>query len=620
MVSAGYPLRTSALRWRIGRQFFFLTAFLVLLSSSLYAQDFSWPAELSTDKGKITLYQPQLDSFEKNILEGRMALSFTEPNKGPLFGALWFRATLDTDLDSRTATLNKLVIPEVKFPDMEDSASIQEIKDHIIREVQRINPVIAIDNIVAELSNTMNSGGEVVQLNNAPPDIYFRDKPTLLVTIDGEPRWMAVDDTKLEAVRNTPFFIVREKNSSSYYLNGGGFWYISDTISKGWKVTGQVPESIRQFAEKNMSREVEIPETVGQAPALLVVTRPSELIVVNGKEEYTPVRETQLLFVKNTESDLLLYIPSQTHYLLLAGRWYASRSLLDNDWKFVEPDELPADFAKIPKESDIANVRMSVPGTPEAKDALLSQAIPQTAAVDRKTATVEVRYDGKPVFNEVPGTAVSYALNTSQSVLKIKGVYYAVVDGVWYIAVTADGPWQVATQRPVEIDVLPPDSPVYNVRYVYIYDYTPDIVYVGYLPGYTYSYVYSGVVVYGSGFYYTPWYEHYYYPRPVTWGFGVHYNSYTGWGFSVGYSYGWMNWGYHPYPRYWGPRGYYPGFRMGAAYGAGYHRGYHQGIRDGSRERYRYQNHYNNIYRKGNRPGVKTRQVNNQTNININNN
>ncbi|MBU0944214.1 MAG: DUF4198 domain-containing protein [Proteobacteria bacterium] len=617
MVTTGGLFGASAAIGKIARQFFFLTVFLVLFTTPLWAQDLVWPTQLSTDTGEITLYQPQLDSFEKNIVEGRMALSYTEANKEPLFGALWFRATLHTDLDSRTATLATLTIPELRFPDMEDSVSLQVIKDHIIQEVQRINPVIAIDSIVAELNHDLGSGGEDLQLNNTPPDICFRDKPTLLVTIDGEPIWMDVADGRLEAVRNTPFFIVREKETSSYYLSGGGFWYVSAAISNGWTVTDQVPGPIRQFAEKNVLQDVEMPETVGKAPDLLVVTHPSELIVVNGKAEYVPIKETQLLYVENTESDLIFSIPSQTYYLLLSGRWYASQSLQGKDWRFVEPKDIPADFAKIPDKSDMADVRVSVPGTPEARDAYLSQFIPQTVVVDRKTATVAVRYDGKPVFQAIPGTAVSYALNTSQSVLEINGVYYAVADGVWYIAVTANGPWQVATERPGEVDAIPIHSPVYNVKYVYIYDYTPDVVYMGYLPGYTYSYIYSGLVVYGSGFYYRPWYRSYYYPRPLTWGFGVRYNSYIGWGFSVDYCYSWMSWGYHPFPRYWGPRGYYPGLKRGASYGAGHHRRGDWGSRERYGANYR-QNHYNNIYRKGNRPGIKTWQVNKEINRTLN--
>jgi hypothetical protein len=132
---------------------------------------------------------------------------------------------------------------------------------------------------------------------------------------------------------------------------------------------------------------------------------------------------------------------------------------------------------------------------------------------------------------------------------------------------------------------IPPSCPVYNVTYVYVYDFNSDVVYTGYTSGYTCSYVYGGTVVYGTGWYYRPWYRYYYYPRPVTWGFGVHYNPYSGWNFSfgirVGGPYGWfrVGWG-RPYA-YWGPRGYWGGYRRG------YRHGYHHGARRGYAAGYR---------------------------------
>ena len=67
-----------------------------------------------------------------------------------------------------------------------------------------------------------------------------------------------------------------------------------------------------------------------------------------------------------------------------------------------------------------------------------------------------------------------------------------------------------------------------------MYESTPQVVYVGYTPGYVYSYPWYGVPVYGTGWYYPPYVTPYaYYPRPVTYGMHVSYNPYTGWGFGV---------------------------------------------------------------------------------------
>lgn len=72
----------------------------------------------------------------------------------------------------------------------------------------------------------------------------------------------------------------------------------------------------------------------------------------------------------------------------------------------------------------MATVRASIPGTPEAQDALLEQSIPQTATVNRKDAKVDVIYDGNPEFNKIEGAEVSYTVNSDKTVLRIKDKYY----------------------------------------------------------------------------------------------------------------------------------------------------------------------------------------------------
>ena len=227
---------------------------------------------------------------------------------------------------------------------------------------------------------------------------------------------------------------------------------------------------------------------------------------------------------------------SQRHFVLLSGRWFAGEGL-DGPWSFVAADALPESFASIPADSDVGHLRVWVAGTEEAQEAVYDAAIPQTAAVPRDQ-TIEVTYDGAPQFAPVEGTSLYYATNTPEQVLRDRGRYFCVKDGVWYESASAYGPWQVATEVPDEIREIPASSPMHNTKYVYIYESTPEVVYVGYYPGYTHSYVHHGVVVYGTGWYYRPWWGAVYYPRPVTYGFHVRWNPWWGWSFGFSYSTG----------------------------------------------------------------------------------
>ena len=561
--------------------------------------ELKWPREIESGEYTITLYQAQMETLENNILKGRMALSIKNKKDEIIFGALWFTARLSTDLETRIAILEKIEIPKVKFPDIKDETKLEKLKSVIIADLESINLKMSIDRILSSIESVETEKKLGEKLDNDPPEIFFRTSPTVLVVIDGDPIYNKVEGSKIESVINTPFLILKDKKS--FYIHGGDYWYKSDKItSEDWKVTKSVPKEVKKIAEKMIDKQ-EAPKTEGDSneiPDIIVTTKPSELITSTGKLQYEPIKETSLLFVKNSENDILLDINSQHHFVLINGRWYSSKSMTDGDWKFIQPDSLPKDFANIPSDATIASVKVSVPGTPEAQEAVYEQQMPQTAVVDRKTATTKVEYDGKPKFEKIDGTDVQYAVNTESSVILVNKTYYCVDEGVWFKSSKPDGPWEVADSRPEEVEKIPPSAPVYNIKYVYVYDSTPDVVYVGYTPGYCHSYVYGGVVVYGTGYYYRPWYGTHYYPRPVTYGFGVHYNPYTGWGFSVGVSYGWFSISMHSrYHSYWGPAGYRHGYRHGYHYG--YHHGYHNGYRAGYR---RGMQNSRNLYKS--RPGI----------------
>jgi hypothetical protein len=319
-------------------------------------------------------------------------------------------------------------------------------------------------------------------------------------------------------------------------------------------------------------------ESTGQVPAIpeiVVRTSPAELIVTEGEPDFAPVEGSGLLYVSNTQSDVFMNTNNQSYYILLSGRWYGSKSL-KGPWVYIAADQLPQEFAAIPEGSGKDRVLASVAGTDAANEAVLDAIIPQTASVKRNEATVEVTYDGNPNFVNIPGTRVAYADNCATTVLLINNRFYACDNGIWFESDRATGPWIVCVNVPEDVQDIPPSSPVHNVKYVYVYDYTPDIVYVGYTPGYTGCYIYGPTVVYGTGFYYHSWYGVHYYARPWTYGYQMYYDPYMGWviGFYTPYwrPYSWYTcYYYHPYYHY----HYYGGYWGPPAYPPPYHHHYH---------------------------------------------
>ena len=126
--------------------------------------------------------------------------------------------------------------------------------------------------------------------------------------------------------------------------------------------------------------------------------------------------------------------------------------------------DLPPDFAQIPSDSPASVVLASVPGTEEAKDAVLLAQIPTTMTVNPATAAanVKVSYGGDPHFEPITGTSLAYATNTQDKVIKVGDVYYLCLQGVWFMSTTPQGPWTVASSVPQVIYTIPPSSPVYS--------------------------------------------------------------------------------------------------------------------------------------------------------------
>jgi len=548
----------------------FALSIILFFSTTNAAQARNWPIEIITSSGKITIFQPEIELLDRDRMECSSAVIIETPgSKDEVYGAIWYVCNTAADRDESHVRLLDIDIVANKFPGL-DNNEISRMNSIIEREFPKWDLVMSMDELTAGLEKNQLSESE--QLYNEAPEIIFVTKPTALVLIDGDPILKKVDGTNLKYVVNTPFFIVMDPDTDLFYLNGGNYWYSSRSIFEGWRLTSNVPTKVIK-AEKMGSSDNE-PINQSSAPSGIIIrTHPAELLSSNGAPRFSPVRNTSLLYVTNSDDDILMDINSQLYYVLVSGRWYRSRNLMSDNWTFVPPDALPDDFRLIPEDSPVNNVLSSIAGTREAMEAVLETKIPQTAEIRRGRVQLDIYYDGNPVFDYIRGTKLKYAVNTDKAVIYYNGTYYCCDDAVWFESNNPYGPWEVSVNIPAEFMSIPPDSPLYNVKYVFIYDYTPYVVRIGYYPGYTHNYTYRGCVYYGTGYRYRPWYRSQYFPRPLTYGFNVHYNPFTGWGFSYGTAFGGINWirfdnHFHKHNHgYWGPVGYrhdhYTGYSPG---------------------------------------------------------
>ncbi|AXY76650.1 hypothetical protein D3H65_22795 [Paraflavitalea soli] len=591
----------------------------ILLSGlSVSAQD-AWPKTVTTPQGTvIKIYQWQPDSYSGNTLQAKAAISVLESGKtDPVFGMAWLKAT--TSNSGSRVQVEKAQVENIKLPGEISDDKLDDYADALEQEIGRGGISFSHSDLQSSLDLNNKQSELDQQISNTPPKVLYSNTPSILVLIDGAPKLQRNSAWGMDAVVNTPFTIVKN-NDGRFYLYGGKHWYNAASATGPYTLTTQVSQNLNNIAQQvndaNKDGDTEKETDENTMYKIVVSTEPAELIQSNGEANFAPVSGTELLYVSNSDDDIFMDVQSQQYYVLISGRWFKSKTL-SGQWQYVASDKLPQDFARIPEGSAKDNVLASVAGTQASQEALQEAEIPQTAKVDRQQAKADVVYDGDPQFEDIDGTDMDYAVNTSASVIRWRGRYYSVDNGIWFESYSAVGPWSVAVVRPSAVALIPPRYPVYQMKYVYIYDVTPDYVWMGYTPGYLNTYIYGPTIVYGTGYYYRPWYGNYYFPRPYTWGFNIRYNPWIGWGFGFNYNNGWFHasvgfgrpWGYG-YGGWWGPRVYRPSYCYAPyrSYGGYYSGGFYgNGYRSRPNVNIVHINRTNNIYNYRGGRGVVTR-------------
>ena len=550
-----------------------------------------WPRSSKIDGTTYTMYQPQLDNWDGYLLKGRSAVSVQSATaKGPIFGVAEFTTTTLTDRAGRTVLLHNFDITNLTFPSAPGDAA--KYRQGFMAMNPKQGHTISLDRLEAMLAiEGAEQKARAVPVKNDPPKFIFSQSPAVLFPIDGEPVWRPIPGTTVERVFNSRTFIALDNQTGTFYLHLFDGFLSARSFSGPWTVTTTTPQAVVKAAQTLAQQgTVDLmegepdeatkkkPSLATDAPQVIVTTVPTELVVTQGAPDWLPVTGTSLLFAKNSTANIFRDVTDQKIYLLVTGRWFRANDFA-GPWQYVSEKELPADFARIPDDSPKENVKASVPGTPQAQEAVIAADIPQTAKVYRSKVTFTPQIDGTPQLKAIPDTPLMYVANSAQPIIMVEAnQWYSVQNGVWFTATAATGPWSVASSIPAVIYSIPASSPLHYVTYVKIYETSPDYVVVGYTPGYLGTVVTTGgVVVYGTGYPYVSYVgPSYWYPAPVTYGYAanVSWTPWTGWAFGFGFGWGWgwgAGWGYACAPApYWGampyaPYGYY--YPRAAAYG-----------------------------------------------------
>ncbi len=538
-----------------------------------------WPKTLDQGGLTYTIFQPQLDSWDGYDLEAHAAISvLPDGTDTATFGAVTLKAVTIVDRTTRVVAFQDIQVSNPRFPSAPDRAAAYGAA---VQQALTGGPsTMSLDRLEESLKVIgAHEKAAKVPVRNDPPAFVFSQVPTILIQVDGDPVLTAVQGTKLQRVVNTRALVVLDAKGVAYVHVWDG-WAQAPSLAGPWAVAKKGPKGADDLAKQLSAQKVvdllegvpddttkKMPTLKKNPPALLLATRPTELVIFQGAPAWIPIETTNLLYVANTTGNVFIDTLDQLTYVLASGRWFSAPGL-SGPWTFVPGKSLPPDFALVPDGSPKENMKASVPGTPQAAAAVIAASLPQQATVDRSRAFFVPTIVGPVELKPIPGTPLSYVFNSPDPILMVTPTeWYSLYLGIWFVSRSPAGPWLTASMIPAVIYSIPPSSPLYWITYAKIYAATPTTVVVGYTPGYLGAVITpDGVVVYGTGYVYPAYVGAYvWYPPPATYGYGVAmaWTPATGWamGFGFGMAVGMAMWGPAPcYGAAWGWHG-------GAAWG-----------------------------------------------------
>ena len=431
--------------------------------------DGGWPRAYETaTKARMLLYQPQIANWDgQRHMVAYAAAAYEAPGaKGPVLGTFRVESTTAVSLEDRLVRFSPIKVSETNFPTL-SREQVQDVLEAVEKGIPDDEQIIALDRVLANLDHSQIVPRNVEGVKADPPTIYYSTRSAILVNFDGDPVWSPIKDNELKFAVNTNWDVFQHEATRTIYLRHEKIWLKAASITGPWSAAGALPASFSKLPKDDNWADViaSLPGASGSVPTVFVSTTPAELILVQGNPSYQAVPGTSLVWVSNSDSDVFRVGARGPVYFLISGRWFTAPDFT-GPWKFTTP-ELPADFKKISLEHPRSRVLASVPGTPQAAEAVLLAQVPQTARVNRKELKgPDVVYQGEPQFQPIDQTKLARAVNTDKDIIRVGDRYYMCYQGVWFLSKTANGPWEPAETVPKEIYDIPVSSPAHHVTYV----------------------------------------------------------------------------------------------------------------------------------------------------------
>ena len=232
-----------------------IAGFSIMLCYVGHAQSV-WPLAISANDGTvIKVYQFQPDSFKGNTLKSISAISvLRNGSNNPDFGTIWSTSKVETDRNTRQLSIDSISITDIKIPADTNENDLNQIRATLESKLPGTAGDISLDEMMATLDQNLDETKLSNDINNQVAQIIYKTRPSVLVTIDGNPKIQENKKWGLDAVINSPFTIVKDKDGQ-FYLYGGEHWYSAASATGPYTFVSSKIDRRLERIEKTLAKD-----------------------------------------------------------------------------------------------------------------------------------------------------------------------------------------------------------------------------------------------------------------------------------------------------------------------------------------------------------------------------
>ncbi len=199
-------------------------------------------------------------------------------------------------------------------------------------------------------------------------------------------------------------------------------------------------------------------ELKNDPPKIFFSKKPAVLVIFDGKPLLSPIKDSDLQFVVNTNWDVFFIEKEKTYFLRNNKTWLKAEN---TNGPYSPADKLPDSFKKLPMNDNWKDVLTSNPPeklTAENMPVIFVSEVPAELII----------LNGEPDYKPIPQTSITWVSNTESDLIfnPADSYYYYLVSGRWFKTQSLEnGPWSFTTPTlPEDFKKIPADHEIGNLR------------------------------------------------------------------------------------------------------------------------------------------------------------